>query len=110
MQLNVALVTGAILIAASPVLGASFVWFAGADCTGTVIADVPDFPTGDCFGLPNRATAKSISFSGVPSVVEFFQSGGGHDQCTNGPFATFGGGSGCANGPNGFNIESFIYD
>ncbi|KAJ7618695.1 hypothetical protein FB45DRAFT_872093 [Roridomyces roridus] len=101
MQLNVALVTGAILIAASPVLGANFVWFSGASCSGSVVSSQTNIPSNECVGLANGGSAKSISYSGVPNVVEFFESGGAHDFCSNGATLTFGGGSGCATAPAG---------
>ncbi|KAJ7616511.1 hypothetical protein FB45DRAFT_1105709 [Roridomyces roridus] len=88
MQFNLALITSAILVAVSPVHGTNFVWFSGAGCTGTVVSTQDNVVAGDCTGLPNDATAKSISYSGVPGVAEFFQSGGGHDQCSGGQFLT----------------------
>ncbi|KAJ7644955.1 hypothetical protein FB45DRAFT_862201 [Roridomyces roridus] len=110
MQLNVALVAGAILIAASPVLGANFVWFSGEDCTGSVISSQTNVPSNDCVGLANGGSAKSISYSGVPSTVAFFESGGAHDFCSGGATLILVSQSGCANGPVGFNLESYIFD
>jgi len=39
---------------------------------------------------------KSIRYSGVAHLIEFYISGGGHDFCTNGASLVHGG-SGCAN-------------
>ncbi|KAJ7627385.1 hypothetical protein FB45DRAFT_1029730 [Roridomyces roridus] len=109
MQFNLAFIASAVLVAASPVLGANFVWFSGAGCTGSVVASESNVPANDCVGLANGGSAKSISYSGVPNTVEFFKSGGGNDFCTNGAALTFGGGSGCATAPNGFNLESYAF-
>ncbi|KAJ7620396.1 hypothetical protein FB45DRAFT_930119 [Roridomyces roridus] len=109
MQLNIALIASAVLMAASPVLGANFVWFSGGGCTGSVVSTNDNVPTLDCIGLANGGSAKSISYSGVPSFVDFYKSGGGNDFCTNGATLSFGGGSGCATAPDGFNLESYFY-
>ncbi|KAJ7237644.1 hypothetical protein C8J57DRAFT_1375014 [Mycena rebaudengoi] len=109
MQFKVAFITSALLVAAAPALGADFVWFAGAGCTGSVIARSPGVNPGVCVWLTNGGSAKSISYSGVPTGhnANFFESGGSYDRCTNGPTIVKGSGSGCATGPTGFNLESF---
>ncbi|KAJ7627459.1 hypothetical protein FB45DRAFT_868676 [Roridomyces roridus] len=101
MQFNLALLTSALLVAVSPVLGADFVWFSGAGCTGSVIARSPGVTPGECVWLTNGGSAKSISYSGVPNHANFFESGGAHDVCSNGATIVTGGGSGCATGPAG---------
>ncbi|KAJ7605693.1 hypothetical protein DFH06DRAFT_1150428 [Mycena polygramma] len=108
MQLKLAFIASALLVA-TPALGASFVWFSGANCGGTVIASSPGVSAGDCVFLTNGGSAKSISYSGVPNHANFFESGGDHDRCTNGPTIVTGSGSGCATGPAGFNLESFNF-
>ncbi|KAJ7624377.1 hypothetical protein FB45DRAFT_1085947 [Roridomyces roridus] len=105
MQFNLVLIS-AILVAVSPVLGADFVWHAGADCNGAVVARSPNVKAGDCVFLKNGGSAKSISFSGVPNHANFFESGGKHDKCTNGPSVVKKGPSGCANGPTGRILHS----
>ncbi|KAF7368029.1 Membrane metallo-endopeptidase-like 1 [Mycena sanguinolenta] len=110
MQFNVAFIASALLVAAAPVLGADFVWFAGADCTGSVIATSPGVVPNECVWLTNGGSAKSISYSGVTDHAYFYESGGQHDICSNGPTITTGGGSGCATGPTGFNLESFSFN
>ncbi|KAJ7616456.1 hypothetical protein FB45DRAFT_872920 [Roridomyces roridus] len=109
MQFNIALIASAVLMAASPVLGADFTWFSGANCAGGVVASSPGVTPGECVFLTNGGSAKSISYSGVPNQANFFESGGLHDRCTNGPTIVTGGGSGCATAPDGFNLESFNF-
>jgi len=101
MQLKIAFLTSTLLAAAAQVLGADFVWFAGASCTGAVIATSRGVNPGICVFLTNGGSAKSISYSGVPNHANFFESGGAHDVCTNGPTIVTGPGSGCATGPPG---------
>ncbi|KAJ7627460.1 hypothetical protein FB45DRAFT_868677 [Roridomyces roridus] len=105
MQFNLALLTSALLVAVSPVLGADFVWFSGAGCTGSVIARSPGVTPGECVWLTNGGSAKSISYSGVPNHANFFESGGAHDVCSNGATIVTGGGSGCATGPAGAEVR-----
>ncbi|KAJ6467361.1 hypothetical protein C8R45DRAFT_938707 [Mycena sanguinolenta] len=109
MQFNVAFIASALLVAVAPVLGANFVWFAGAGCTGSIIATSPGVSANECVWLTNGGSAKSISYSGVPNHANFFESGGAHDVCSNGATITTGAGSGCATGPSGFNLESFNF-
>ncbi|KAJ7616053.1 hypothetical protein FB45DRAFT_873333 [Roridomyces roridus] len=47
MQFYLGLLTSTILVAVFPVLGADFVWHAGAGCTGAVIARSPNVKAGD---------------------------------------------------------------
>jgi hypothetical protein len=101
MQFKVAFIASALLVAAVPALGADFVWFAGAGCSGSVIARSPGVSPGQCVWLTNGGSAKSISYSGVPNHANFFESGGAHDVCSNGPTIVTGRGSGCATGPVG---------
>ncbi|KAF8186502.1 hypothetical protein K438DRAFT_1973309 [Mycena galopus ATCC 62051] len=109
MQFNVAFIASALLVAVAPVLGADFVWFSGADCSGSVIGKSPDVSAGECVSLTNGGSAKSISYSGVPNHANFFKSGGQNDHCTGSPSVVTGSGSGCATGPTGFNLESFNF-
>ncbi|KAJ7626823.1 hypothetical protein FB45DRAFT_868108 [Roridomyces roridus] len=101
MQFNLALIASAILMAVSPVLGANFVWFDGARCDGNVIATQDNVAPNLCVGLANGATAKSVSYSGVPDFADFYMSGGGNDFYTNGATLTFIDGQGCAIAPDG---------
>ncbi|KAJ6514207.1 hypothetical protein C8R47DRAFT_1206585 [Mycena vitilis] len=104
MQFNVAFIATALLASASLAMSATITGFAGADCSGTQGQSF-NVPAGECFTLGGGST-KSISYSGVPSQIQFYISGGGHDACTNGASLTLGGGSGCATAPAGVNWES----
>ncbi|KAJ7670610.1 hypothetical protein DFH06DRAFT_1178601 [Mycena polygramma] len=104
MQFNVVFIATALLASASLAMSATITGFAGADCTGTQ-GESFNVPAGECFTLGGGST-KSISYSGVPSQIQFYISGGGHDACTNGASLTLGGGSGCATAPAGVNWES----
>jgi len=99
MQLKVAFLTSGLLVAA-PALAINVVAYFGADCTGSVVYSRSDAVTGQCYSLCSNS-AKSFSYSGVPSQAQFFESGGAHDSCTNGPTLVLGGGSGCATAPAG---------
>ncbi|KAF9477075.1 hypothetical protein BDN70DRAFT_881560 [Pholiota conissans] len=104
MQFNVTFIAAALLASASMAMSATIVGFAGADCTGAQV-----FSSGASSGLCltlGGGSVKSISYSGVPSSIQFYISGGGHDSCTNGSSLTRGGGSGCATAPAGVNWES----
>ncbi|KAF7356099.1 Membrane metallo-endopeptidase-like 1 [Mycena venus] len=107
MQFKVAFIASALLIAAAPVLGADFVWFSDAGCSGSVIASSPGASPDECVSLTNGGSARSISYSGVPNQASFYESGG-HDVCST-PIIITGGGSGCATGPDGFNLKSFSF-
>ncbi|PPQ96453.1 hypothetical protein CVT26_005125 [Gymnopilus dilepis] len=104
MQFNVTFVATALLASASLAMSATITGFAGADCSGTQGQSF-NVPSGECFSLGGGST-KSIRYSGVPSEIEFYISGGGHDSCTNGAQLTLGGGSGCGTAPAGVNWES----
>ena len=99
MQFNFVFVYTALLASASLVMSATITSFAGADCTGSVETE-NTVGANTCLTL-GSSSAKSISYSGVPSEIQFFVSGGQHDSCTNGPQLTLGGGSGCATAPTG---------
>jgi hypothetical protein len=104
MQFNVVFIATALLASASLAMSATITGFVGADCTGSVSFS-SSVPSGECLTLGSGST-KSISYSGVPSEIEFFISGGGHDSCTNGASLVLGGGSGCGTAPAGVNWES----
>ncbi|KAH9478954.1 hypothetical protein JR316_0009417 [Psilocybe cubensis] len=93
-----------ILASASVAMSATVTGFAGADCTGAIVA-TGSGGSGVCLTL-GASSVKSISYSGVPHSIQFFVSGGGHDNCTNGSQLTLGAGSGCGTAPAGFNWES----
>jgi len=93
MQFNVVFIATALLISAAPALSVGITFFEGAGCTGGVIFS-GNFPDNECVSLGGNS-AKSVGYSGVPSVINFFESGGAHDSCTNGAQLTLGGGSGC---------------
>ena len=99
MQLKVAFLTSGLLVA-TPALAIEVKAWAGAECTGDVFADEGNGVTGTCYTLCSNS-AKSFSYSGVPSQAQFFESGGAHDSCTNGATLVTGGGSGCATAPDG---------
>ncbi|KAJ7233682.1 hypothetical protein C8J57DRAFT_1249782 [Mycena rebaudengoi] len=107
MQFNVVFITAALVASAPLAMSAILTGFAGAGCTG---ASTPGFNVApnQCFSF-GSGSAKSISYSGVPSEIEFFISGGGHDSCSNGPSLILGGGSGCSTAPSGVNWESAAF-
>ncbi|KAJ7506857.1 hypothetical protein B0H11DRAFT_1973079 [Mycena galericulata] len=104
MQFNVVFIATALLASASLAMSATVTLFAGSECNGT---DGGSFSVSseECLSLGSSST-KSISYSGIPSEIEFFISGGGHDSCTNGASLVLGGGSGCGTAPAGVNWES----
>ncbi|KIM47201.1 hypothetical protein M413DRAFT_440702 [Hebeloma cylindrosporum] len=104
MQFNVVFIASALIASASLAMSATITGFAGADCTGTQ-GESFNVPSGECFSLGGGST-KSIRYSGVPSQIQFYISGGQHDSCTNGASLVLGGGSGCATAPAGVNWES----
>ena len=79
---------------------ATIAWFAGVGCTGLVIGTNSDATSGECLSLPNGRSALSISFVDVPNQILFFDSGGLHANCENGPLVTASG-SGCSTAPAG---------
>ncbi|KAJ7759993.1 hypothetical protein B0H16DRAFT_1533292 [Mycena metata] len=109
MQFNIGFIAAALLVAASPAMGATFIFYAGADCTGAKVSVADNVPPLDCIFIPNGGSAKSIGYSGVTTQIEFYESGGGHDKCTNGATGTGGPGSGCGTAPAGVNYESAYY-
>ncbi|PPQ72395.1 hypothetical protein CVT24_002080 [Panaeolus cyanescens] len=104
MQFKLATVIAAALVSASPAMAATAQWFAGADCTGTLIGTSNNAETGTCIWITNGGSARSISYSGTQSI-QFYVSGGQHDNCANGSQLTRSG-SGCATAPSGFNWQS----
>ncbi|KAF7343675.1 hypothetical protein MSAN_01947300 [Mycena sanguinolenta] len=104
MQFSVVFVATALVTSASLAMSATITGFAGADCTGSVVFS-NGASSGECLTL-GGGSVKSVSYSGVPSEIEFFISGGGHDSCTNGAELVRGGGSGCGTAPAGVNWES----
>ncbi|KAH9478956.1 hypothetical protein JR316_0009419 [Psilocybe cubensis] len=94
------------LACASAAMSATITGFAGADCTGSQVASGSG-GSNTCLTL-GSASVRSISYSGVPSSIEFYISGGGHDSCTHGSQLTRGAGSGCATAPTGVNWESVL--
>jgi len=98
MQFNVVFVATALLASASLAMSARITIFDGADCTGNQAST--EVPSGFC-GTLGSGSRRSIGYSGVPSQIQFFISGGGHDNCSNGATLVRGGGSGCATAPAG---------
>jgi hypothetical protein len=98
MQLKFAFITTALLVSASPAMSAIVEFFEGAGCTGSVIGTA-NGGGGECIWVINGGSARSISYSGANSI-QFFISGGGHDQCRNGSQLTLSG-SGCSTAPDG---------
>ncbi|KAJ7604203.1 hypothetical protein B0H17DRAFT_1222274 [Mycena rosella] len=109
MQFNVVFIATALLVSASPAMSATLVFFNGANCGGSVIATSTGSTPGECILLSGGGSAKSISYSGVPNQIDFFESGGAHDACSNGATLVLGGGSGCGTAPAGFNFESVSF-
>ncbi|KAJ6465286.1 hypothetical protein C8R45DRAFT_939505 [Mycena sanguinolenta] len=104
MQFNVVFIATALIASASLAMSATVTGWSGAGCTGSA-GESFSVPSGECFTL-GGGSAKSISYSGVPSEIEFYISGGGHDACTNGASLVLGSGSGCGTAPSGVNFES----
>ncbi|KAJ7501539.1 hypothetical protein B0H11DRAFT_2224425 [Mycena galericulata] len=104
MQFSVVFVAIALLASASLAMSAQVTGFTGAGCGGSVVFS-NGVSSNECLTL-GGGSVRSMSYSGVPSKIQFFASGGPHDSCTNGPQAVFGGGSGCSTAPDGFNWES----
>ncbi|KAF8221912.1 hypothetical protein L208DRAFT_1325374 [Tricholoma matsutake] len=101
MQFKFAFITTALLVSASLAMSATLQWFAGADCTGSVIFtsnNIKDESVA-CIFWANGVSARSISYSGTDSI-QFFISDGSHDGCSNGSQLTRSG-SGCATAPEG---------
>ena len=99
MQFNVAFIATALLASASLAMSATITLFSGADCNGPQEGSF-EVPSRECLSL-GSGSVKSIGYSGVPSQIAFFISGGGHDSCTNGAQSLLGGDSGCQNAPDG---------
>ncbi|PPQ64969.1 hypothetical protein CVT24_008157 [Panaeolus cyanescens] len=104
MQFKLAAVFAAALVSASPAMAATAQWFAGADCTGSLIATSNNAQGAGCIWLTNGGSAKSIRYTDTRSI-RFFISGGAHDVCSNGSQLTRSG-SGCATAPAGVNWQS----
>ncbi|KAF8344440.1 hypothetical protein F5887DRAFT_971201 [Amanita rubescens] len=104
MQFKFAFITTALVVSASPAMSATLQWFSGSGCSGSLIATSDNAQSVSCIWLTNGGSARSISYSGTNSI-QFFISGGGHDQCSNGSQLTLGG-SGCSTAPDGVNWES----
>lgn len=99
MQFSVFFFATALVASASLAMSATVTAFSGASCTG---AAGPSFqgPPGGCFSLGNGST-QSFGYSGVTDHINFYISGGGHNDCTNGANLTRGAGSGCGTAPSG---------
>ncbi|KAJ6557533.1 hypothetical protein B0H19DRAFT_1070186 [Mycena capillaripes] len=112
MQFNVVFIATALVVSASPAMSATLDWFSGASCGGSVIAVSNGATSGECIFLANGGSAKSISYSGVTGQIQFFESGGAHDVCSNGATSVLGGGSGCSTAPagSGFSISGWDED
>ncbi|KJA18963.1 hypothetical protein HYPSUDRAFT_44650 [Hypholoma sublateritium FD-334 SS-4] len=103
MEFSVIFVAIALFASASPAWAATVTGFAGADCSGS--GESFGVGSDECFTL-GCMSVKSFGYSGVPSQIQFYLSGGAHDSCTNGADLILGGGSGCGTAPDGFNFES----
>ena len=99
MQFNVVFIVTTFIASASLAMSATVIGFDGASCDGSKVFSSA-VPSRECLTL-GSGSVKSIKFSGVPSQIQFFVSGGAHDSCSNGDQLTLGGGSGCATAPAG---------
>ncbi|KAK7055764.1 membrane metallo-endopeptidase [Favolaschia claudopus] len=109
MQLNLLAIAAALALAATPsATAATIIAYFGADCGGDVIATSDDLNPGECIYLADQESARSMSYSGVPNQISFYESGGAHDACAHGATLILEGSEGCANGPDGFNLESVL--
>lgn len=97
-KLHVVSVVAALFVSASPASSATVTAFSGADCSGS--GDSFGVGSDECFSL-GCMSVKSFGYSGVPSQIQFYVSGGAHDSCTNGASLVLGGGSGCGTAPDG---------
>jgi len=97
MQFNIVCIATTLLASASLAMSATITGFAGAGCTCTKGQSF-ELSSRECFTLGGGST-KSISYSGVPSEIDFYISDGSHNSCTNGACLVPGGGSGCATVP-----------
>ena len=97
-QFRVIFSVASLLASAYPALSATVTAFAGADCSGS--GQSFGVGSGECLSMGCQSF-KSFGYSGVPSSIQFFLSGGPHDSCTNGASLTLGGGSGCGTAPDG---------
>ena len=96
MQFRVLFTTVALVTAAN---AATVTFFTGAGCTGSVVGSL-SAGSGECVFITNGGSGRSVSFSDVPHQIQFFESGGAHDECTNG-FQATASGSGCSTAPAG---------
>ena len=74
-------------------------FFEGAECTGTVVGTL-DAGSGECVFITDGGSGRSVAYTGVVNEIQFFESGGAHDECTNG-FQDVASGSGCNTAPAG---------
>ncbi|KAJ7054612.1 hypothetical protein C8F01DRAFT_1088742 [Mycena amicta] len=112
------LVTTLLLLLASALpalsLSSNVTFFFGADCSGPIVAESTGSSPGECLYLADGGSAKSISYSvPIPSQLQFFASGGPNDICAGVPASTTvletaSTGEGCANAPDGYNLEKGI--
>ncbi|KAJ6455040.1 hypothetical protein C8R45DRAFT_1111692 [Mycena sanguinolenta] len=109
MQFNIGFITTALLAFALPAMSVTVTAFEGADCTGTILWVSNGASPGQCVFFTDGGSGKSMSYSGVPNEILFYKSGGQNDHCTGDASVVDGPGSGCANGPVGYNLESFKY-
>ena len=101
MQFKFAFIATALFVSAFPAMSesATVQFFAGADCTGTLIGTINNAQQDSCVFVKNGGSGRSVGFSGT-NTIQFYESGGGHDNCTHGSQLTLSG-SGCSNAPNG---------
>ena len=99
MQFKLAFVATALLISASPAMSATVQFWAGAGCTGTLIGTMDNAQDDSCIWVTSGGSGRSVGYSGT-NTIQFYISGGGHDDCTNGSQLTLSG-SGCSTAPDG---------
>ena len=97
-QSHVIRTVSALFVSAYPALSATVTAFSGADCSGS--GQSFGVGSGECLTFGCQSF-KSFGYSGVPSSIQFYVSGGAHDSCTNGASLGLGGGSGCGTAPDG---------
>ncbi|KAL0067259.1 hypothetical protein AAF712_005655 [Marasmius tenuissimus] len=90
-------------------MSATFRWYSGSGCTGSLIATSNGASSGQCVPLGGGRSAKSIRYDSVPNNAFFYRSGGPNDNCR-GSSSTTRRGSGCATAPDGFNWQSVRLD
>ncbi|KAJ7604441.1 hypothetical protein DFH06DRAFT_1349468 [Mycena polygramma] len=99
LQFNVAVITTALLASASLGMSANITTFPGVNCTGAGARSI-NAPADECTNF-GGSSPQSISYSGVPNQILFYEFTPLNNECLGGATLVRGGGSGCATAPAG---------